>query len=349
VELVLEQGPRLLMGQWSGIDPALNASLSAPVSRALWIATLLFLVLMGTMLIPLVRRNRVARFWSLGMLFAVVPACAISVPSGRLLIFVGLGAFGLMAQFIGCVLDQAEWLPVRYAWRVASWVFVFFLIGMHAALSPVLVPFALVVQDPTFRALTDTGTTSQDERRNMMVVNVPSPGHTLYLSSATSAYGQPTPERIRVLAPGYGSVDVTRVDSHTLTIRPANGYLVPPGARGGNDGEPLPPAHLAYGYQQGDRFFRSSDHPIDLGYTVELTDMRVEVTALTEDGRPAEGRVEFAVPLEDPSLAWVQWDWEEDTYVPFMLPDVGETVHIPGPFDTPMVFGVGWLTDLVAR
>jgi hypothetical protein len=346
VEFVLEQGPRLLMGQWSGIDPALSASLSEPVSRALWIATLLFLALMGTMLIPLVRRNRVARFWSLGMLFAVVPACAIAVPSGRLLIYVGLGAFGLMAQFIGCVLDQAEWLPVRQAWRVGSWIFAFFLIGMHAALSPLLVPFVLVVQDPTFKAITDTGATARGERRSMMVVNVPSPGHTLYLSSARSTYGQPEMECIRVLAPGYSSVDVTRVDSHTLIVRPADGYLVPPGTRGGKEGESLPPAHLAYGYQQGDRFFRSSDHPIELGHTVELTDMRVEVTELTEDGRPAVGLVEFAMPLEDQSLAWVQWDWEKDTYVPFEVPDVGETVHIDGPFETPTVFGVGWLSEL---
>lgn len=52
-----------------------------------------------------------------------------------------------------------------------------------------------------------------------------------------------------------------------------------------------------------------------------------EVTAITDDGRPAEAVFHFAAALEDPSLRWLQW--ENGVYVPFVLPAVGETLTLP--------------------
>jgi hypothetical protein len=60
--------------------------------------------------------------------------------------------------------------------------------------------------------------------------------------------------------------------------------------------------------------------------------MQVEVSSLTPDGRPWEARMEFDRPLEDPSLRWLQWDWDLETYVPFNVPEVGQTVQVAGPF-----------------
>jgi hypothetical protein len=330
-QLVFERGPLLLLGQWSGLDPALLVPFSTSTSRFVWAGAVLFVTVIGAALVPLLRRYRVARFWGLGMLFAVVPSCAVNVPSGRLLTFVGLGSMGLMAQFVTSLLDGSEWLPIRRAWRVGAWILCFAMIGLHAALSPLLIPFALVVQDPVFRALTDIGSPSNISRKDVVIVNAPSPGHSIYIASAKSTQGLPTPAHLRMLAPGYCTVLVTRVDDHTLLVRPHGGYLPPPGQRFA-DGEGSPPViHVAYAYQQGDQFFRSSNYPMELGQRVELTGATAEVTALTPDGRPAEARIEFDVPLEAQSLEWLQWDWEREVYVPFQLPDVGETVRIPGP------------------
>jgi len=58
--------------------------------------------------------------------------------------------------------------------------------------------------------------------------------------------------------------------------------------------------------------------------------MRVEVARLTEDGRPLEAWVRFDVPLEDGSLFWLQWDWRQRAYAPFVLPGIGERVYIAG-------------------
>jgi hypothetical protein len=48
---------------------------------------------------------------------------------------------------------------------------------------------------------------------------------------------------------------------------------------------------------------------------------------VSPNGRPLEVLVRFGVELEDSSLEWLQWGKHE--YVPFRLPDVGETVTVP--------------------
>jgi hypothetical protein len=329
---VLERGPLLLLGQWGGIDPSLYTLLSVRVSHAFWLIALLFMALMGIVLVPLIWEDRVARFWGLGMVLAVVPACAVSVPSGRLLVFVGFGAMGLMAQFIGGLLDQSGWLPIRRAWRILAWILCFLLIGLHAVLSPILMPIAPPIHDLFFQAVVDIGPLPEAEQQDVVIVNAPSPGNFVYMPGLRGVLNQPVPAHTRILAPGYFSVDVTRIDTHTVVVRPEHGYLILSGAGAGETQGVLPPIHLVYGYSHGDEFFRSDALPMTLGQRVELTGMCAEVTALTDDGRPSEARMRFTLPLEDPSLEWLQWDWGNSAYVPFMLPAVGETVRVPGPF-----------------
>jgi len=73
--------------------------------------------------------------------------------------------------------------------------------------------------------------------------------------------------------------------------------------------------------------------------------MSAEVIALTDDGRPSEARIRFAKPLEDPSLAWLQWDWGRSAYLPFVPPAVGETVQIPGPSSDSLTKWIHLLLD----
>lgn len=63
-----------------------------------------------------------------------------------------------------------------------------------------------------------------------------------------------------------------------------------------------------------------------LGQTVELTTATIEITELTADGRVAEARFRFRVPLEDPSLRWLMVT--RQGYEPMRPPAVGETVEV---------------------
>ena len=57
--------------------------------------------------------------------------------------------------------------------------------------------------------------------------------------------------------------------------------------------------------------------------------MSAEVTALTADGRSAETTFRFAVPLEAPSLRWLQW--KAGVFVPFTLPAIGQEIELRQP------------------
>jgi hypothetical protein len=77
---------------------------------------------------PLIAADRTARFFALGALFALVPACSTH-PQGRNLIFVGIGAFGLMAQWLMNMPRDAIWPRMKKA------VAVFFII-IHLVIAP---------------------------------------------------------------------------------------------------------------------------------------------------------------------------------------------------------------------
>jgi hypothetical protein len=329
---ILERAPVLLFGQWVAPDPAIYATLSTWASRAFWLAAALFVVVLVWLLLPLFRRSRVARFWGLGMALALAPACTISLPSGRHLIFVGVGAVGLLAQFAEGVLKRYGRTAPRSAHQTMSRAVGILLLVLNAIAFPILLPCSQSYVDPFFRAATDLGLLPEAGGKDVVVVSVPSPGQLLYVPGLRDLRGQPQPAHLRVLAPGYFAVAVTRTDERTLVVRPERGYVVPVGAIARKGWDLLPLAHHAYGYQYSGGFLRSDACSVALGQRVELSGMSVEVTALTDDGQPLEARVQFAVPLEDTSLKWLWWNWEQNAYLPFEPPAVGETVEVAGPF-----------------
>jgi hypothetical protein len=181
-------------------------------------------------------------------------------------------------------------------------------------------------------AITDLGTPADAADRDIVVVNAPSPGMFIYLPVIRDAGNQPMPAHLRVLAPGYTQVTLTRLDEHTVAVRPESGYLLSPDTIIGKDHIFLPFYDPSYAFLYGDKLFRGDAYPMALGQQVELTGAQVEVTSLTEDGRPQEARIRFNLPLGDRSMTWLAWDWSSYSYVPFMLPEIGETVQVAGPF-----------------
>jgi hypothetical protein len=270
------------------------------------------------------------------MMLAVIPVCAVNPAGGRHLVFVSLGALGLMAQFVAGLLERHDWLPARRAWRIPAWAVGLALLGLHAVLFPILVSSLVsstqTAIGPLYQAVMDIGPLPGIERQDVVIVNAPSPGQFIYLPSLRHFGGQAMPAHVRVLAPAHSPVEVTRLDAHTVIVRPEYGYLLSPGSSVGGRRDIFPLIHPTFASQYGDGFFRSGAFPMTLGQQVELTGMRAEVIALTANGRPLEARMQFTVPLEDASLKWLQWDWERNAYVPFTLPAVGETVRVAGPF-----------------
>ena len=78
-----------------------------------------------------------------------------------------------------------------------------------------------------------------------------------------------------------------------------------------------------------DMVVRSESRPMNLHETIELPTVTIEITELTVDDCPAEATFRFRAPLEDPSFRWLYI--EDARYVPFVVPDIGETVEVPSP------------------
>jgi len=142
------------------------------------------------------------------------------------------------------------------------------------------------------------------ENQDVVIVNAPSAIHAAWSVVRALLSGHTIPRHTRVLAPAVPSVEVFRVNAQTITVRPQDGYFA----------------------WKFDRLFRNDRCPMNVGQRVELTGMTVEVTALTGDGRPAEAAFRFAVPLEHPSLRWLQW--KDGVLAPFVPPAIGETVRL---------------------
>jgi hypothetical protein len=298
--------PVLLLGQWSPIPADLSVLLRPPLSAAFaWFAAAFVGVLFLAMA-PLLRRDPLARFWAAGMVLAAIPVGA-TIPMDRLLTFAGIGASGLLAQFLGSVL-AAEGTPRGLHWRTPAKVLAWSLVAVHAVLAPIVFPLRAAnplgprwVEQRLYVRLAP-GLDLED--RTVVIVNAPSPVNASYLILRRELDGLSVPRHTRVLAPAIPSVTIRRLDARTLAIRPRGGYL-----------------RWAL-----DQVFRSERRPFAPGEQVRLTGMTVTIRSLTADGRPAEATFRFDEPLESPSLLWLCF--RGGGFEPFRPPDVGQAVEI---------------------
>ena len=300
--------PILLFGQWGPIPAETAIVLRPPYSIAFWLAAVAFAGVLIIVLTPLLKRDRLARFWAVGMVFATIPVCA-TLPMDRLLTFAGIGAFGLLAHFFAFVFGHSLDPPARGFWRVALYVVAWFFVAVHAVWAPIALPFrAANPLGPRWveqRLYVRTPLGALIGQKTLVIVNAPSPVHAAYIAFLQFANGKPAPGHIRVLAPAMPAVAIRRLDEHTLEIKPKGGYI----------------------NWVLDRVFRCERRPMALGEEVKLTGMTARITALTDDGRPAVATFRFDVPLESDSLVWLCFKGRG--FEPFSVPAVGQMTEIP--------------------
>jgi hypothetical protein len=75
VHAVIDRAPMLFAGLW-GIPSGLGHFLSQSAAHVLWLVAVGLIVAVTFLLLPILRRDRAARFFALGMVLSLVPACA---------------------------------------------------------------------------------------------------------------------------------------------------------------------------------------------------------------------------------------------------------------------------------
>lgn len=305
-QALVQRFPVFLMGQWGiSADLWLLAELFG-MQSALWWLSVSYLGVLALLFWPLLSRDRLARFFATGMLLSVIPICAM-VPGDRLLLFVGLGAFGLLVQFCQAAFTAGWFGPGFRWWRALAIPAALLLVVLHGIVAPALLASRNgslgsreLFQTFYLRMPFDDAIARQD----LVVVNAPMPIFMCYLLYQCEQEGKPAPRAVRTLAPGLTPVTVSRPDERTLVVEPESGYL-----------------------RFLDSLFRNEDHPLNQGQQIRLARMTATVLQV-DQGRPQIVAFSFETPLEDQSLRWVSF--QDGRFLPWRPPAIGQQVTLPG-------------------
>lgn len=323
---MLERLPVLLFGQLVGPSADMYYCFNHSVRFKILLSVAGLLVLWLIVLLPLLGRDRRLRFWLLGMVFATVPICAC-MASSRNLMFVGVGAMGLVAQFVAS-LTRKDALPKWRLWSASAWaccavlLFANLVGGVFGRVSvPMYYRGFMRLAEATFRMELP----EQVEKQDLIVVNAPAPLFLAGLPGVNVLEGKPVPRSLRALAPAFSPLEVVRTEDKAITLRARSGSIFFSEPRQDVIG------HWVYFVEEFNAALRDASHPLQTGQRIDVGTLSIEIKHLGEDNQPMEVAFRFAVSLDDPSLRWVQWDWHKG-YIPFNVPAVGEVSYVPGPF-----------------
>jgi len=242
-----------------------------------------------------------ARFWVLGAGLSLVPTGAVG-PSDTNLVFVGFGVSAALAMAFASMVDD---LPAsRWPRSVVGALAVF-----NLGLAPLLLPPKCLTTLGIAQLGNQTDASIPKDlgvaRKTLVLVATAVGETTYYIRIRRDVEGVPFPEKTRILASALGDVVVTRLDAVTLRVQPDQGYFVT-------------------AMQQ---MYLDPDRPLRAGQVIELSDLKVTVLDLLEDGRPRTVSFRFAEPLESPRWLWMRGAGLG--LVGFAPPKIGETVVVP--------------------
>jgi hypothetical protein len=302
-----ERLPLLLTAQWLQAPVDMWLVLPRPAQAAASaVAALLTACLLGIFW-NLLRHSALARFWALSMVLSLVPLCA-AFPMDRLLLFAGIGGFGLMAALAeSCGLWP--WQKTRSGSRTRRVALV--LLILHGPLAAALLiarTCALPIVGGLFTPAARQAPRGPEVPGQTFVFVNGNDFLVAYLYAIRTATGDPAvPRRLAQLASAADANLVRRADTQTLVITAGSGFL----------------AHAF------DRLLARSGRRFSVGEQIERPDYIAEIRSLTSDGRPLEVAFRFRHPLENSALRWLYW--KNGRLIEFPLPSVGETVGVePG-------------------
>jgi hypothetical protein len=317
IEALFKRLPVLLSAQLA-YPPGAASMWAGPGLQMLHLVVAVEIVLFIIwVLLPLLGRSDVARFWFVGMLVAALPVCA-TFPMDRLLFFVGLGGMGLVAMFLGGIADRQDWVPNRKGWKNRATLVAAGFVAIHLVISPLSVPVRAWTMGFTGQMLEKAVATIDDLPQNLLptpdalsekdlvVISAPSDFDAWHIPIIRSSLRQPVPLNTWALNVGPFMTECRRIDEFTLEIRPEFGFVTYPWAR----------------------MFRGWSYPFTLGETIKLHGLTITVKGLTADNRPSVAEFRFDKPLEDPSRIFVTY--VDGGYVPWDIPKIGNNSNLPG-------------------
>lgn len=305
---LVERGPALLVGQWF-LPPAETFTLT-DASTASWliIYAWAFTVVFAIAVWPLLRRDKLARFWAAGMVISLVPMCS-GEPHNRMLFVASIGAAGLLAQWWHAYAPSLAGAKNTLG-AFSRGVGIMGIAG-HLVLSALIVPFnscGLMLFGAHERAFNDVG--AEAVGKDAVFVTSPDYFAVRLVRMGKAVEHVPSPRRWHPLAFGPEQVSVTRAGDKALILDYANGAM----------------REATYTKQSLD-LYRSADKPLHQGDRIALDGLTIEVLEVTPDGRPLQVRFDFEASLDAERYRF--YYWTDNHFRPLELPAVGETQVLP--------------------
>jgi hypothetical protein len=273
-------------------------------------------------LVPWVRRDKMAAFWFTAMILAAIPE-AVLTPMSKNMGFIAVGAYGLIASFIAGMFTQPSRLPERLGFRIASWTACILLILAHGpgAIAKRIATVMVTQRISGKNDAVELGDAPNVGNRDVIIVNEPLPFSPFYAPSYKAYYHRPLPRSLRVLVPGCASVEVRRMDGNTLVLQSQGPNIF--------SCEDVGPIHAAYGCciatgLLGESKFKKGDR-------CELGRLVIEILETDAAEMPSRVAFRFDTSLDSPDLLWLRWDWATGSHKPFTPPAIGQSVTLSGP------------------
>ncbi len=298
IRMLFVRLPQLVTGQFA-LPPAELQALAMMVQAWTWFLSAAIAVLIFLLFWPMIKADRTARFFGLGALIALVPACA-TFAWNRNLMFVGIGAFGLLAL----------WLtnrPRNSAWPRTVKAVSLFLIILHLIIAPLfLAALSLNPLGPvgTLQRMLALPNMEGIEGHDLIIVNHPSPAIMMHSLGERAVNGEPLPAHTRVLTQAFTPITLKRTSLTQLHLY----------AKGGI------PGHFS-------RLLFTVSEQLKAGKEVTMEGLSVQVVNTDPTGLPIEAVFTFGRSIDDDSLVWLQWS--NGSFHPFTPPAVGESIDIP--------------------
>ncbi|MGD8897170.1 MAG: hypothetical protein PVJ73_14145 [Acidobacteriota bacterium] len=305
---LVERWPVLLLGQWLQLPIDLYLILPRVAQLTLVWVGVIAIVLVAKLLWPLLRSERLARFWILGMGLSMIPVCA-AFPMDRLLLFAGIGAFGALAMLLELV-GVWPWGPARGGrWRRgAAWL----LLIVHGPTSASLLVARTALMPlwgSTFSVGAKTGPAGPEVAEQTFVFVNGNDFPVVYTRVIRLVEGSaPAPRRVAQLAAIDTANTVEREGERTLVITSHGGFLS----------------------LDVDRLLASPERSFAVGEHINRPDYVAEIRSITSDRRPRVVAFRFRQPLEHRSLRWLYW--KDTELIEFPLPAVGTKVVLEAIF-----------------
>jgi hypothetical protein len=293
----------LLQGQF-GLIPADFGFLAPGRDQLLWACTAVATLAAAAFFLRPCVTDPLGRFWLGGSLLALLPMAA-TVPSDRLLLFVGLGFMALLARAFRLSLAAIETSSAAKAPVIAGLLPLgFFLV--HGVIAPLLLPFRAAQMGRMARAerqaLQDLRAQSGPSGKTVIILNAPSVVLASYALAQLKTQGLPTIPRLYVLSAADSTVVVTRTGPLELSLRAERGFLR---------------THL-------ERLYRATPASLGARAHVELGQLTADVTESLADGHPSVVRFTLEGRLSDYAFVC----WIEGSFRSCTLPGPGEKLQL---------------------